>query len=119
MSTLFTGTGYIVELIITLLLLPFLVYLTFLIAYGLGKGLNYLLLQGRSFYSSYLLFSFIGWAGFFALVCMILGASFVQVFSLSAAEWWYQQTLPIGSTGNTIGILCAMTAGLLRGKDDG
>ena len=105
MSTLFTGTEYIIELIITLLLLPFLVYLSFLISYGLGKGLNYLLLNGRSFPLSYLLFAVIGFTGFFSLAITVFSASFIQIFSISGSEWWYKQVFPIGSTGNKIGIL--------------
>ena len=118
MSTLFTGTEYIIELVTTMLLLPLLVYLTFLISYGLGKGLNHLFLHGRSIYVFNLLFLFIGCTGFFLLVLMIVGASLIQVFSLSTAERWYQQMLPIGTTGNTIGIVCTITAGFLRGKGD-
>jgi hypothetical protein len=118
MSTLFTGTGYIIELVITILLLPLLIYLTYLISYGLGRGLNHLFLHGRSSYTSYLLFFFIGCTGFFLLVLMVVGASLIQVFSLATAEWWYQQMLPVGTTGNTIGIVCTITAGFLRGKGD-
>ena len=116
MSTLFTGTEYFVELVATLLLLPFLVYLSFLISYGLGKGLNYLLLEGRSFPPSYLLFEVIGFIGFFSLAITVFGASFIQIFSISASEWWYKQVFPIGSTGNTIGIISTVTAGFLRGR---
>ena len=118
MSTLFTGTGYIIELVVTILLLPLLVYLTFIISYGLGKGLNHLFLRGRSLHISYLLFLFIGCSGFFALVLMVAGASLIQVFSLSTAEWWYQQMLPIGTAGNTVGIVCTILAGFLRGNSD-
>jgi len=118
MSTLFTGSAYIIELVSTILLLPLLVYLTFLISYGVGKGLNHIFLHGRSLYDFYMLFFFIGCTGFFLLVLMIMGASLIQVFSLSTAERWYQQMLPIGTTGNTIGIVCTITAGFLRGKGD-
>lgn len=118
MSTLFTGTEYIIEFIITLLLLPFLIYLSFLISYGLGKGLNYLLLNGRSFPPSSLLFIVIGFTGFFSLAITIFGASLIQIFNISTAEWWYKQVFPIGSTGNTIGIIATITAGFLRGRED-
>ena len=118
MSTLFTGTGYIIELVTTILLLPLPVYLIFFISYGLGKGLNHVFMHGRSVYVFYLLFFFIGCTGFFLFVLMIVGASFIQVFSLSTAEWWYRQMLPVGTAGNTIGIVCTIAAGLLRGKVD-
>jgi hypothetical protein len=118
MSTLFTGTEYIIEFVTTLLLLPFLVYLSFLISYGLGKGLNYLLLNGRSFPPSYLLFAVIGFIGFFSLAITVFGASFIRIFSISVSEWWYKQMLPIGSTGNSIGILATVAAGFLRGRGD-
>ena len=116
MSTLFTGTEYIVELVTTLLLLPFLVYLSFLISYGLGKGLNFVLLNGRSFYLPHLLFIVIGFMGFFSLAITVFGASLIQIFSISGSEWWYKQVFPIGSTGNTIGIFSTVTAGFLRGR---
>ena len=115
MATLFTGTEYIIEFVTTLLLLPFLIYISFLVSYGIGKGLNYLLLGGRSFPPSYLLFAVIGFIGFFSLAITVFGASFVQIFSISASEWWYKQVFPFGSTGNTIGIFSTITAGFLRG----
>ena len=46
MGTLFTGTDALIELVITLLVLPLLISLSFLIPYGIGKGLNSLLLDG-------------------------------------------------------------------------
>jgi len=116
MGTLFTGTAELIELVITLLVLPLFICLSFLIPYGAGKGLNSLLLAGKSFNSSYLLCTFIGGMGFFALIIMVLGASFLQVFSLSAAEWWYHQLFPLGATGNTLGIICSFSSGFLRGK---
>ena len=118
MSTLFTGTEYIIELVITLLLLPFLVYISFIISYGLGRGLNYFLLNGRSFYPLYLLFIAVGLTGLFSLAITVFGASFIQIFNIAAAEWWYKKVFPIGFTGNTIGILATITAGFLRGRDD-
>ena len=118
MSTLFTGTVYIVEFVITLLMLPFLIYLSFLVSYGLGKGLNCLLISGRSFSPSYLFFIVIGFTGFFSLAITVFSSSFIQIFSISAAEWWYKKVFPIGSTGNMIGILATITAGFLKGKDD-
>ncbi len=42
---------------------------------------------------------FIGWMGFFSLAVMVLGASFIQIFSIQRAEWWYQHLLPLGATG--------------------
>jgi len=118
MGSLFTGTAELIELVITLLVLPLFICLSFLIPYGAGKGLNSLLLAGKSFNSSYLLCTFIGGMGFFALIIMVLGASFLQVFSLSAAEWWYHQLFPLGATGNTLGIICSFSSGFLRGKKD-
>jgi hypothetical protein len=118
MGTLFTGTAALIELVITLLVLPLLIYLSFLIPYGLGKGLNNLLLAGKSFNSSYLLCAFIGGMGFFSLAAMVLGASFLQIFSISAAAWWYEHLFPLGATGNTLGIVCAFSSGFLRGKID-
>jgi hypothetical protein len=118
MSTLFTGTEYIIEFVITLLLLPFLIYLSFFIVYTLGKGLNYLLLKGRSFSPPHLLFVVIGFLGFFSLAITVFSASFIQIFSISTAEWWYKKVFPIGSTGNTIGILASLAAGFLRGRND-
>jgi len=116
MGTLFTGTTELVELVITLLVLPLFICLSFLIPYGAGKGLNSLLLAGKSFNSSYLLCAFIGGMGFFALVVMVLGASFLQIFSISAAEWWYRQMFPLGATGNTLGVICSFSSGFFRGK---
>lgn len=118
MGTLFTGTAALIELVTTLLVLPLLICLSFLIPYGLGKGLNSLFMAGKSFNSPYLLCTFIGGMGFFALVVMVLGASFLQIFSIPAAEWWYQHLFPIGATGNTIGIICSFSSGFLRGKID-
>ena len=118
MGSLFTGTAELIGLVITLLVLPLFICLSFLIPYGAGKGLNSLLLAGKSFNSSYLLCTFIGGMGFFALIIMVLGASFLQVFSLSAAEWWYHQLFPLGATGNTLGIICSFSSGFLRGKKD-
>ena len=118
MDTLFTGTEYFVEFMTTILILPLLIYLSFFISYGLGKGLNHFFLHGKSFNTLHLLCTFIGGMGFFALGVMILGASFIQVFSISAAEGWYQQVYPIGSIGNNIGIICFVSAGFLKGKND-
>ena len=118
MDTLFTGTAALIELVITLLILPLLICLSFLIPYGVGKGLNSLLLAGKSFISSYLLCAFISGMGFFALVVMVLGASFLQIFSISAAEWWYHHLFPLGATGNTLGIICSCSSGFFRGKTD-
>jgi hypothetical protein len=116
MGTLFTGTAALIELVITLLVLPLLICLSFLIPYGMGKGLNRLLLAGKSFNVSYLLCTFIGGMGFFSLAVMVLGASFLQLFSNSAAEWWYQHLFPLGATGNTLGIICSFSSGFFRGK---
>jgi len=118
MGTLFTGTAALIELVITVLVLPLLICLSFLIPYGVGKGLNSLLLAGKSFNSAYLLCAFIGGTGFFALVVVVFGASFLQIFSISAAEWWYQHLLPLGATGNTLGIICSFSSGFFRGKID-
>ena len=118
MGTLFTGTAALIELIITLLVLPLLICLSFLIPYGVGKGLNSLFLAGKSFNSPYLLSTFIGGMGFFALAIVIVGASFLQVFSFSAAEWWYRYLFPLGATGNILGIICSFTSGFFRGKID-
>ena len=118
MGTLFTGTAALIELVTALLVLPLFICLSFLIPYGLGKGLNGLLLAGKSFNSSYLLCAFIGGMGFFSLVVMVLGASFLQIFSIAAAEWWYQHLFPVGATGNIMGILCSFFSGVLRGKTD-
>ena len=116
MSTLFTGTEYIIELVTSLLLLPFFVYISFLISYGIGKGLNYFLLNGRSFPHSHLMFAVIGFMGFFSLAITVFSSSFIQIFSISSSEWWYKQAFPIGSTGNTIGVLSTVVAGFLRGR---
>ena len=118
MGTLFTGTAALIELLITLLVLPLFIYLSFFIPYGLGKGLNNIVMAGKSFKSSYLLCAFIGGMGFFAFVAMVLGASFLQLFSISAAEWWYQHLFPLGATGNTLGIICSFSSGFLKGKID-
>ena len=118
MSTLFTGTEYIIEFVTTLLLLPFLVYLSFLISYGLGKGLNYILLNGRSFPLLNLLFAAIGFVGFFSLAITVFGASLIQVFSISSSEWWYKQVFPLGLIGNTIGVVSAVAAGFLKGRNE-
>lgn len=116
MGTLFTGKVTLIELITVILVLPLVVYVSFAVPYTIGKGLNSLVLGGKSFRSSYQLCAFIGGMGFFTLVLMVLGASFLQIFSLSAAEWWYQNLFPLGATGNTLGIICALTSGFLRGK---
>jgi hypothetical protein len=118
MGTLFTGTAALFELVITLLVLPLLICLSFLLPYGMGKGLNSVLLAGKSFNISYLLCAFIGGMGFFSLTVMVLGASFLQIFSISAAEWWYQHLFPLGATGNIIGIICSFSSGFFRGKID-
>ena len=118
MGTLFTGTAALIELVITLLVLPFLICLSFIIPYGVGKGLNNLLLAGKSFDSFYLLCAFIGGMGFFTLAVVVVGASFLQVFSISAAEWWYRYLFPLGATGNILGIICSFSSGFFRGKID-
>ncbi len=118
MDTFFTGTTSFVWLVVTALLLPFIVCLSFFIPYGAGKGLNHLFLSGRSYSTYYLLSAFIGGMGFFALSVMILGAAFLQVFSFSAAEWWYEHLYPVGATGNTIGIIASLSAGLFKGRSD-
>ena len=118
MGTLFTGTAALIELVITLLVLPLLICLSFLIPYGLGKGFNSVLMAGKSFNISYLLCAFIGGMGFFSLAVMVLGASFLQIFSIPAAEWWYQHLFPLGATGNTLGIVCSFSSGFFRGKID-
>lgn len=118
MGTLFTGTASLIELVITLLILPLLICLSFLIPYGMGKGFNSVFLAGKSFNISYLLCAFIGGMGFFALTVMILGASFLRIFSISVAEWWYQHLFPLGATGNTLGIICSFSSGFFKGKTD-
>lgn len=118
MGTLFTGTIALIELVITLLVLPLVICLSFLIPYGMGKGFNSVLMAGKSFNISYLLCAFIGGMGFFSLAVMVLGASFLQIFSISAAEWWYQHLFPLGATGNTLGIICSFSSGFFRGKTD-
>lgn len=119
MSTLFTGAGPpLVDLTATVLLFPFFIYLSSLIPYGLGKWLNSLFISGRSFNSSYQLCMFLGGMGFCALFILVLGASFLQLFAESAAEWWYHHFFLIGAAGNTIGITCFFLAGFFKGEFD-
>jgi hypothetical protein len=64
------------------------------------------------------LFVVVGFLGFSSLAITVLGSSFIQIFSISTSEWWYKKVFPIGSTGNTIGIVATIIAGFLRGKGD-
>jgi len=116
MDTLFVGSSPLFHLIITLLVFPFLVYLSIIIPYGLGKVLAGLLTAGKSFNSSYQVCTFIGGMGFSALAALVLGASLLQLFTISGAEWWYQHLFSIGATGNTMGIICSFLAGFFKGE---
>ena len=80
--------------------------------------MNLFFLNGRNFNTLYLLFLFIGGMGFFGLVIMILGASLIQVFSITAAERWYNEVFLIGYNGTIIGIICSISAGFFKGKNN-
>ena len=58
MGNITVGAGEIVQLAITLVLLPLWIGLSFFIPYALGKGINRLLLSGRSFRNSSSFFAF-------------------------------------------------------------
>ncbi|MCK5187010.1 MAG: hypothetical protein KAR43_07710 [Deltaproteobacteria bacterium] len=118
MENITAGTGGIIQLAATLVLLPLWIGLSFFIPYVLGKGINGLFLSGRSFKNSSLFFAFIGGIGFFALFVLVLGPSIIQIFSVTISEELYEYLLPIGSTGNTVGIVSSLAVGLLRGTDE-
>lgn len=118
MEEVIPGTGSVVQLVTTFTLLPIWIGLSFFIPYFLGKGINRLLLRGKSFKNSSLFFAFIGGVGFFALFFLVMGPSVIQIFSVSISEELYEYLLPIGSTGYTVGIICALAVGLLRGSDE-
>ena len=118
MENITAGTGGIIQLAATLVLLPLWIGLSFFIPYVLGKGINGLLLSGRSFKNSSLFFSFVRGIGFFSLFVLVLGPSIIQIFSVAISEELYEYLFPIGSTGNTVGIVSSLAVGLLRGNDE-
>ncbi|MCK5513927.1 MAG: hypothetical protein KAJ00_05475 [Deltaproteobacteria bacterium] len=118
MENITAGTGGIIQLAATLVLLPLWIGLSFFIPYVLGKGINGLLLSGRSLTNSSLFFAFVGGIGFFALFVLVMGPSIIQIFSGTISEELYEYLLPIGSTGNTVGIVSSLAVGLLRGTDE-
>ena len=117
MEHLLIGAGGIVQLIITLALLPFWIGLCFFVPYMIGKGINRLLLKCRSFSRSNLFFAWIGGIGFFALFVVVLGSAVIKIPSISKAEWWYNHLFPMGAIGNTIGVICSGIIGILTGRD--
>ena len=118
MENIVAGTGGIVHLATTLVLLPLWIGLSFFIPYVLGKSINKLLLSGRSFKNSSLFFAFTSGVGFFALFVLIMVPSIIQIFSVTVSEELYEYLFPIGSTGNTVGIVSSLAVGLLRGNDE-
>ncbi len=118
MGNITVGAGEIVQLAITLVLLPLWIGLSFFIPYALGKGINRLLLSGKSFRNSSSFFAFIGGVGFFTLFVLVLVPSIVRIFSASASEGLYEYLFPIGSAGNTVGITSSLAVGLLKGNDE-
>jgi len=118
MGNVTSGTGGIIQLATILVLLPLWIVLSFFVPYVLGKGINRLLLSGRSFKNFSLFFTFIGGVGFFALFVLVMGPSIIQIFSASASEKLYEYLFPVGSTGNTIGIFSSLAVGLLSGNEE-
>jgi len=72
MEHILIDVGGIVQLIITLFLLPLWISLCFSIPYIIGKGINRVLLKGEAFSRLRLLFAYIGGIGFFALFVFLL-----------------------------------------------
>ena len=118
MEQMTVGTGGIVQLAATVVLLPLWIGLSFFIPYIFGKGINRLLLSGRSFKNSSLFFAFIGGIGFFALFVLVIGPSIIQIFSVTISEELYEYLFPIGSAGHTVGMVSSLAVGLLGGNDE-
>jgi hypothetical protein len=118
MGILTAGAGEIIQLATTLVLLPLWIGLSFFIPYVLGKGINRLLLSGKSFRNSSSFFAFIGGMGFFTLFVLVLVPSIIQIFSVSASEGLYEFLFPIGSAGNTVGVASSLAVGLLKGNNE-
>jgi len=116
MEQLLIGATGIVQLIITLFLLPLWIGLCFFIPYMLGRGANRLFLANRSFERPRLVFTAIGGAGFSVLFVFILISTIIQIFSISASEWWYKNLFLFGAIGNTVGVVCSLLFGILTGK---
>lgn len=118
MGNMTAGSGEIVQLAETVVLLPLWIGFSFFIPYLLGKGINWLLLSGRSFKNSSLFFAFIGGIGFFALFVLVMGPSIIQIFSVTISEELYEYLFPIGSAGHTVGTVSSLAVGLLSGNDE-
>lgn len=118
MENMTAGTGGIAQLAETFVLLPLWIGLSFFIPYVLGKGINRLLLSGRSFKNSSLFFAFIGGIGFFTLFVLVMGPSIIQLFSVRISEELFEYLFPIGSAGHTVGIVSSLAVGLFRGNDE-
>ena len=117
MEYILGGAGGVVQVIITLFLLLLWIGLCFFVPYMIGKSINRVLLEAKSFPRLSLLFAYVGGIGFFALFILVLGSSIIQIFSISKAEWWYKHLFSIGAIGNTVGIICSGIFGILTGKD--